>query len=200
MRALGTSVLVFLTAFIAVGLLSGQQPFGGFGGGFGGPGGQGLDPLTLVRLPQVKKELDITEEQMDKLPDAVLKALGEVLSDKQLKRLKEIELQQRGPRAFSDPKIQKSLKFSQEQRDNVVTILDDAKKDMAELKKGGGKGFDPEVFKKLQAMNTEVSEKLTNVLTAEQKRSWKQMQGDEFKLEFGFGKGGGKKGKKKDDL
>ena len=70
--------------------------------GVGRPGGGRLDPVQLLNNPSVKKELELTDEQSQALPEAVMKALGGVLSDKQMKRFKQIELQQRGAAAFSD--------------------------------------------------------------------------------------------------
>src|SRR3954471_13343027 len=108
MRAAGRSLVVLAAAFFLVGLVGGQQPFGR-GGGFGG-GNQ--DAVSLIRNEQVKKELGVTEEQMEKLPAALLKAMSSVLDDKQMARLRQIELQQRGSQAFSDPLLQKQLQMT----------------------------------------------------------------------------------------
>jgi len=203
MRKTGITFLAFTVAFLAVNLLSGQQPFPFPGGGMGGPGGGQVDPLNLVRNPQVRKELEVSDEQIQKLPDAVRKALGDVLNDKQMKRLREIELQQLGARAFNDAKVQKDLKFSEEQRDNVKTILLDSQKESFELFKS--KDDFKANMEKVLALQKETNEKLTNVLSSDQKRAWKQMLGDEFKMEkkgFAFPgkKGPPKKDNKKDDL
>src|SRR4051812_35867085 len=100
MRKMGILLGCFALGLVCVGLTAAQQEtqkkrgggFGGFGfGGFGGGGAQSA--LTLIQNEQVKKELDITEEQLEKVPDAVHKALADVLNEKQLKRLRQIELQ-----------------------------------------------------------------------------------------------------------
>jgi hypothetical protein len=189
---------VFTLALFGVGVVTGQVPFGGFGG-FGG-GGQS-DPINLVRNKQVQKELDITDEQLEKLPDAIHKALGEVLNAKQHARLRQIELQLRGTNALSDAKVQSDLKLTGEQKESVKTILEDSRRQIAELfKGGGGKGFGGGGGEKAAAMRKETQEKLEGVLTADQRRAWRDMLGDEFKLETkGFGGFGGKKGFKKKD-
>src|SRR5262245_27735891 len=104
MRSLGKLALALSGAFLFVTLVGGQQPGGGgkFGGGFGGGGGGNTDPLALLRNDSVKKELGLTEDQTAKLPDAVRKALADVLDAKQQKRLREIELQQKGTNALAD--------------------------------------------------------------------------------------------------
>src|SRR5438309_1706782 len=123
MRTAGTLMLTLAGAFLFIGLVGGQQPFGGFL-----PGGAGADPLGLLRNESVKKELNLSEEQAAKIPDAVMKALGEVLDVKQLKRLREIELQQRGPTALADARVQKDLKLSSEQANSVKTIIEDSRR------------------------------------------------------------------------
>jgi hypothetical protein len=202
--------LVALAAtFLVVGLVGGQQQGGkgkGFGkGGFGGP----LDAASLVKRDDVKKELSITEEQIDKIPAAILKGLSGVLDDKQMTRLRQIELQQRGTQAFLDTSVQKELKITPEQTGHIKTILSDSVKErqeiMAELKGGGGGGF-AGIQEKLTALTKETTEKVQGVLTADQRRAYKQLLGEEFKLEQpkGFGGGGkggkGGKGKKNQDI
>src|SRR5205085_3611903 len=112
----------------------GQQPGGKGKGGFGGFGAKGgnQDAYTLLRNEQVKKELGVTEEQVEKIPAAVLKALSGVLDEKQMTRLRQIELQQRGTQAFLDASVQKDLHITPEQTANIKTILDDFRKEQAE--------------------------------------------------------------------
>src|SRR5438105_809604 len=103
MRVVGRSMVALAVAFVVVGLVGGQRPGGKGKGGFGGFGGKGgnQDAYTLLRNEQVKKELGVTEEQVEKIPAAVLKALSGVLDEKQMTRLRQIELQQRGTQASS---------------------------------------------------------------------------------------------------
>jgi hypothetical protein len=202
MRKMGVLLGSFVLGLIAVNLVVGQQ-FGGFGR-FGGGGGGGAGSLTLINNPQVKKELEITDEQLEKVPDAVQKALAEVLNEKQLKRLRQIELQQRGVRAFNDPKVQAQLKITDEQKENIKTIIDDSGKETAELfREAKGAGGFGGIREKMTALDKETSEKVQGVLTADQRKQWKQVIGAEFKLETqgfgGFGGFGGKKKKKADN-
>src|SRR4051794_28969184 len=100
MRLVGRSLVALAVAFLVVGLVGGQQPGGkgkkgGFGGGGFGKGGGAQDAYTLLKSDQVKKELGVTEAQVEKIPEAVLKALSGVLDDKQMNRLRQIELQVR---------------------------------------------------------------------------------------------------------
>jgi len=205
MRFVGRSLAIFAAAFLVVGLVGGQQP-GQKGKGFGGGKGAALDAAALVKLDQVKKELSITDEQTEKIPAAILKGLAGVLDAKQVTRLRQIELQQKGNRALLDTGVQSELKISPEQAGNIKTILADNQKEvgelMAEAKGGGFQGIQD----KITALNKETGDKLDGVLTADQRKAYKQMLGEEFKLEQkgfgggfgGQGKGKGKKGKNKD--
>jgi hypothetical protein len=198
---------ILLSAFVmllgSVNLVIGQQGQGGKGRGFGGfggfgGGGFGTDPVSLVRNPQVKKELEITDEQLEKLPAAVNKALKEVLNEQQHARLSQIQLQLRGIRAFADSEVQTRLKLSAEQKESIDTIIEDSDKERRELFGKGAGGFDRD---KIEALTKEAREKVDGVLSADQRKAFRQMAGPEFKLEFGgFGGGGGKKKFQKKDI
>ena len=158
------------------------RPGGGFGGGFPGGGGRGgADPLALVNMKAIQEELKLSEEQVAQIPEAVAKALAGVLTADQAKRLKQIEIQQRGTGAFADPKIAEKLNLSDEQKKDVKTLLEDSRKEMGELFKGGFAGGGDN-FKKIAALRKETEEKIKDVLTADQKKTWKQMVGEEFKM------------------
>src|SRR4051812_29590990 len=98
---LGTSAVALMAFSIIGSAQTGGKGKGGFGGGgFGGGFGGGKDPFALLQRSDVKKELDLSEEQTEKLPGAAMKAVAEVLNDKQMKRFRQIDLQVRGTQAF----------------------------------------------------------------------------------------------------
>ncbi len=151
-------------------------------GGKGGKGGRGFgtgagvndDPLTLLRRADVKKELELT---------VVLKAVGEVLSDKQMTRFRQIDLQKKDTAALKDAKLRKELNISESQVKIMDEIFADSAKEMKEIladaKGGNFKGMQ----EKVQGLNKETKEKVFGVLTADQKKAYKQMIGDEFRFE-----------------
>ena len=177
----------------------GAQPGGGFGGigGFGGGFGGAAGPINLLNNKDVKKELDVTDEQLEQLPAEVLTAISKVLNEKQYKRFKQIELQQRGNRAFNDKAVQTALKVTDEQKKNIGSIIEDANKERAELFKGGfgggGGGFGKGggAGEKSQKIDSEARDKIMQVLTKEQRKSWREMVGEELKINTGFGGGAG---------
>src|SRR4051812_23841639 len=111
-----------------VGIASAQ--FGGFGGGGKGKG----DYFNLVNTPQVRAEIKLTEAQIAKLPAAALKALGEVLDEGQLKRLKQISLQTKGNGVYLEADVKKELKITDDQAKKIQSALD---KQLEEQKEAG---------------------------------------------------------------
>lgn len=197
MRPVHKMLLTVGVVCLTVSLAVGQFPGGGFG-----RGGQTTNPVTLLANESVKKEIKLTDEQAKKVPEAIWKALGDVLDADQTRRLKQIVLQQRGIQAFADARVQTSLNMSADQKEGVKTALEKYAEEMKGMFKGGGFGKGGKGFgEKMQNLRKETTEKITGLLTAGQKKQWTEMVGDEFKMEFGFGKGKGgfgKGGKKKD--
>jgi hypothetical protein len=166
-------------------------------GGFGGGGQQ--NPIAFLSREDVKKELEVTDDDLAKVNTEVMAAIAKVLNEKQLKRFKQLDLQKKANNAFKDDGVQKQLKVTAEQKTSITTILDESGKELAELfkggfGKGGGKGGGAN-FEKIGTINKDAKEKIYNVLTKEQRKAWRDMIGDEFKFaQQGFGGGG--KGKK----
>ncbi len=207
-----------LAAFAAAPALAQDKPRFGFGGGFG------VSKLQLLSNKSVQDELKLTEDQVKKFTDLqekqranridfqnlsqeevrakmqerakeTEKALGEILKPEQLKRLNQISLQQRRGNALSDPEVQKTLGFTDEQKDKVVAIQKDGFAAMRDLVPQGQRP-DEEALKKIQEFQKTQNTKLMDVLTADQKTKWKELTGDEFKGEikpgFGIGRKPGK--------
>jgi hypothetical protein len=168
--------VVLLTVAVALG----QGPGGFGGGGGGGPGG-------LINNQQVRTELKISEEQLKKINDAILKAINDNLEADQAKRFGQISMWVRGWRIFGDAKIQTQLKFTDEQKETVKTALSDNAEKIKEIFKEGG--FAKETFVKVQELNKETQSKVMGVLTDAQKEQFREMVGAEFKLQMGMGKG-----------
>jgi Spy/CpxP family protein refolding chaperone len=133
------------------------------------------------------------------------KALAGVLKADQQKRLHQILLQAEGARAFQDPKVQQKLKLTDEQKESIKTIEDDARKEMQEIFQNARGNNDREAAgKKMAALRKETMEKVSGVLTDEQKTEWKQMTGKAFEIKFerrgnrprGGGGAGGSRGER----
>jgi hypothetical protein len=138
-----------------------------------------------------------------KVGEETQKALSGVLNPDQEKRFKQIELQVRGPRAFTDPEVQKTLNLTADQQEKIKTINQDAEKQMSALRPGpgggGGEQRNPEEMrKKMTEMRKETMSRSMEVLTDDQKKQWKEMTGEPFEVKFerrgprGGGAGGGR--------
>jgi hypothetical protein len=154
------------------------------GGGFGRMGKGDSNPLSLLQNQSVKKELRLTDEQAAKVSDAVWKALAEVLDPDQLRRLKQIDLQQRDYQAFGDIRVQEALKLNAEQKDSIKTILADADREMADARKEITGGNFQAAMEKMTSIGRETKDRCQSVLNKNQRRLWNEMLGDEFKMEF----------------
>lgn len=190
MRKIGLFVIGGSMLFASVALVEGQQQGKGkgqFGGGGFGMANIAANPLAMIANPQIKKELEITDEQMEKIPAEVMVAFGKVLNEKQYTRFKQIQLQLKGNNAFKDVTVQKALNLTDDQKKNLTSIVDDAAKELAEIKGGfggfGKGGANKENAEKRDTINKETKEKIYTVLTKEQRKTWREMIGEDFKLE-----------------
>ncbi|MBX9624438.1 MAG: hypothetical protein K2X82_11570 [Gemmataceae bacterium] len=144
-------------------------------------------------------------EQGEKLQAELKTALDDTLTADQKTRLKQVERQMAGPRAFAADDVAAGLKLTDDQKGKVRGIMDDLGRDTKELFGGGGgkggfgKGFDPERMaenqKKMEKLNKAAMAEVMDVLNDDQKKSWKEMVGAPFDTSklFQFPGGGGGK-------
>jgi len=143
------------------------------------------DEFTKLRdLPQEERRQK-SQELTKAVSEETLKAVSGMLSADQLKRLNQIELQQIGVQAFTRPEIQKALALTDEQKDAIKTINDEAAKKRQELfqqgggrRQGGGQGQS-----QAAAMRKETMDRVQKLLTADQKKTWKDLTGDPFEIQ-----------------
>src|SRR5262249_48622552 len=155
------AVALAVVALLGGAALAQQRPFGGFGGG--GMAMLLMNPDVQQELKlseeQITKAKEIGQQIREKHKDDFAKlkdtpkeqarekfqelfktingetekALKDVLKPEQQKRLKQLELQARGVDAFTDSEIQTSLKLTDEQKEKIKTLNEDARKEMREI-------------------------------------------------------------------
>jgi hypothetical protein len=137
-----------------------------------------------------------TMELQKEITQETIKGLGDTLKPEQLTRLKQILLQQRmrspfggGVSVFLDPDIQKGLKLTDKQRDDLKTMAEDARKEQQEIFQNAG-GDRRAAGQKVRELQKEKMENAEALLTADQKKTWKDMQGDPFEIRLGPPGGG----------
>lgn len=131
-------------------------------------------------------------EERAKKTEASVKA---ILDEKQFARLNELSIQQAGVMALSRPEVSEKLKLSDEQKTKI--------RDLASAGgPGGGRGgFNPnatqeerqKAMEEARARREKMNADVLAVLTAEQKKSFEDMQGKKFEFPAfgGFGGPGG---------
>ena len=116
--------------------------------------------------------------------EETMKALADVLKPEQIKRLKQIQLQRRGAEAFTEPEVQKALNLTGEQKAKIKTIAAEAAQERRELFQGGANRGGEEAQQKMAALRKVTVEKVSAVLTDDQKQTWKEMIGQPCEVQF----------------
>jgi hypothetical protein len=126
------------------------------------------------------------------------KAVASILTPAQVKRFRQINLQLQGLRSFFSPDFAKEMKATAEQMAQIKKIKEDADKEKKELQKGAGASLTAnEARKKMADINKKTDDRILVLLTPEQKVKWKDLIGEPFKGEIGFGPPGASKPKDK---
>lgn len=144
-----------------------------------------------------KEAMTARLKDVEKLNTEIRKTVENVLTADQKKRLKQIALQMTGVRAIVNEAVAAELKLSDDQKAKVKGIMDEYSKGVQE---GVGKNGFPkgDIDKEKVAENRKKRVQLTQaadagiegVLTADQKKQWKEMLGEPFdrtKLRQGSG-------------
>jgi Spy/CpxP family protein refolding chaperone len=208
-----TLALVALMASPALAQRPRQRPGGG-----GGRGGFRMNADFLLTNKSVQEEIKLSKDQTEKLaaiakkrreafsPDLsqedrekLRKEIGEAtkkvkdsLTSEQKKRLDQIVVQAQGLRAFSEKNVQEALKLTDEQKTAIKEISEGVQKKVQEETKDLDRR---ERFTKgreiRQKLTKEAMGKIATKLTADQKKTWKELVGKPFEIKFDFGRPGG---------
>jgi Spy/CpxP family protein refolding chaperone len=208
---LGKLAVVFGVVLLLTSTAAAQR-FGPFGGGGGkamllmNPDVQQELKLSEDQIAKVKeisqsvfeknKEIfaklkDTPKDQLREKFTEIAKAIGEetdkamkdLLKPEQTKRMRQLELQQRGYEAFTDAEVQKDLKLDDDQKEKIKILTDDARKDVGELFQGA-KGNFQEAMTKIQALRKDTLEKVMATLKEDQKKAWTALTGEPFEFKF----------------
>lgn len=151
------------------------------------------DFAKLREIPREERR-EKTTELTKVISTETMTAISEVLKPEQIKRLKQIELQQAGVDAFTRADVEKALSIDTEQKTKLKTIAEESTTKMRELRgfgapggqrppRGqGGAGRGGADQTKILALRKETTEKVMAVLTDSQKKTWTEMTGDAFEV------------------
>jgi hypothetical protein len=198
MKRLGIALLVTTLWLTSAGLGSAQRTETTYR--FSATGTNGLGQLSQLQHAAVQKELQLNNQQLGRIAELLKdqeqwakksqndgaqnearaaeldKAVSGFLTGPQVKRLKEIALQQQGAWALADSKIADALELTADQKDKVRSITTDARFKMRGL---AGRGRAPSRGN-ADAARKEAGEKLLAVLTEAQLAKWKELLGKPF--------------------
>ena len=162
---------------------------GGFGGPGGGPGGGGKERMAKL-MDKLKDLKDVPEDKLEEKIREVfkeeiegpMKEVQKVLKPEQVKRLYQIGRQQGGIAILTSPDTVKELKVTDEQKTKLREISAEADKDIGELIQaaGGFMNITAETREKMATLRKEAADKGEDVLTKEQKETWKELKGEPF--------------------
>ena len=137
----------------------------------------------------------------EKLQEEIARTVNETLTADQKGRLKQIERQFAGVRAFSNDEMVADLKLDDGQKTKIKGIVEEYGKDVRELGGFGGfgkGGFDKEkaaeAQKKREKLEKGAIADIDEVLNDTQRKTWKDLTGpavDRTKITAGFGGFGG---------
>jgi type 1 glutamine amidotransferase len=167
-------------------------------------GQEAVQKELKLSAEQVKKIAALSEKMREKMQDAFAldepdrgkklrelnqendRALATLLTPGQAKRLKQIVYQQQGTAALATPDVAREIGLSGEQRQRIVQINDETNTRMRDLFRPGA-APDNATRAKMQALRKAGSDRILAVLTDPQKTAWKDLQGEPFKGQLGFG-------------
>jgi DNA uptake protein ComE-like DNA-binding protein len=138
---------------------------------------QGLQDLEPQERMAKMQELNREANTM------VEKSAGEFLKPEQITRLHQISYQQRGLQAFSDPEVAKKLNLTDAQKADIKTISDDSMQEMRSIMQGFQDDREG-TTKKLAEFRKETLTKATAKLNDEQQKSWKELLGTPFEVQY----------------
>jgi hypothetical protein len=123
------------------------------------------------------------QELMKPINEGAMKSAHAFLKPEQIKRLHEISLQQQGANALTDSAVAKKLGITDEQAAKVKTILADSQSEMRDLFQSAGDDRQA-AMAKVQTLRKETNAKVMALMTADQKKTWKEMTGEPFEVTF----------------
>jgi hypothetical protein len=108
------------------------------------------------------------------------KTVAALLTPTQLRRFRQIRLQQVGALALNDPKLAEELKLTESQR-KAVKVIVEARKAQTDKVLADKDLTEREVAAKLTDLTKAADTNIRNLLTAGQKAKWEEMIGEPFR-------------------
>jgi len=141
----------------------------------------GLDDKnqTADKTQRREKSIDLRKRYVEEAQ----KAMREILTPAQWKRFQQINLQQKFAQAFGEAEVEKALKLTQPQKDQIRPLVENENQQLVEINR------DPksaeEAAKLIGVLHRQTLEGIGTVLSAEQRTQWHDLVGEPFELKVG---------------
>jgi len=132
----------------------------------------------LQNVDQAER-MEKMQAMMAEMRTEAKKSANEILKDDQKKRFEQIAYQAQGVGAYADPEVQAKLKMTDEQKSKVKDAMDESMQQMRSAFQDN-QGDREAMQKRMTEIRTEMTNKVTALLTDDQKKMWKDMTGEKF--------------------
>ncbi len=143
-----------------------------------------------------RKKFEEMQPEMEKRAETLRKEIATILNPKQVKRWRQIELQQQGATALLRPEVADTIGLTDEQKAKLKEINDGTAEKMRKLFEERG-GDRQARSAKMQQLREEGEKQAMALLKPEQKQKLGEMMGEPFKLDrslFPSRRGGNRSG------
>ncbi len=134
-------------------------------------------------------------EEAQKRAQEIKKKLAGALSEKQMNRLSEIAIQERGASALNNPDVAAKLKLTDDQKKKLVEVGRENRQKMRAAFSEGRGGDRQAMREKFTKLREEAHKALLAVLTKDQQAQFEKMKGEKFDLPQRR-RGGGRRGRR----
>ena len=143
---------------------------------------------TRPEFPQGGPPSEEFFETMRKRNAEMDEKVGKAIDEPQLKRLKEIRLQNAGAAGLLDEEVAKTLNITDEQKSKVQEIQQSSFEAMRQAREQN-QGAPEAMIEQMTKLRKEIREKALALLTAEQRKKYDELAGAPFtgQIRFGFG-------------
>ena len=140
--------------------------------------------LDALRSQGLGSLSDKARSIMDKISEETFVGLADVLDASQLKRLRQIKLQQDGLKGMLEGDIAKALKLTDAQRAKIRSIQDDLHTEIRDAVQSTRPTDLQAGLKRIGTLRKKALDQALTVLDAGQKKLWEEAAGEPFSLRF----------------
>jgi hypothetical protein len=141
------------------------------------------DMANVRKLPEAERAAKLREVAAGKHHSDMIRALGSILTEEQIKRFEQISLQHAGAAAFATARVQQKLKITDDQKSKIREI---EQRSAAAIRKAGEsiQGDREGATKKITGLQKETSEQIHALLSDDQRKIWNELTGEPFEVKL----------------